>query len=95
MMIRERSTSMTQPLSDDAMLSLGRQYLRMADRDGATDRDQAALRDFVPALLHRLRQKAETGGDAGEVPVLDLRFCGEELADEVDEQIELALPAPE
>lgn len=95
MMIRERFTPMTQPISDDAMLSLGRQYLRMADREGATDRDQIALRDFVPALLHRLREKADLSEAGDEVPVLDLRFCGEELAANVDEQIELALPTPE
>jgi hypothetical protein len=95
MMIRERSILMTLPLSDDAMLSLGRQYLHMADRDGATDRDQAALRDFVPALLHRLREKAETCNGDGDVPILDLRFCGEELAVDADDQIELALPTPE
>ncbi|AXB76593.1 hypothetical protein [Novosphingobium sp. P6W] len=86
---------MTHPLSDDAMLSLGRQYLHMADREGATDHDQAALRDFVPALLHRLREKAEMWRDDGEMAVLDLRFCGEELAADADDQIELALPTPE
>jgi hypothetical protein len=86
---------MTTPLSDEAMLSLGLQYLRMADRDDATDRDQSALRDFVPALLHRLREKVEVARDLVEVPVLDLRFCGAEIVGGADEQIELALPRPE
>lgn len=84
---------MTQPLSDAAMLTLGRQYLQMADRENATARDQTMLRDFVPALLHRLQEKITIASDPPELPVLDLRFCGQELPDE--NQLEMRLPQPE
>lgn len=92
-MIRERSAPMTQPLSDEAMLTLGRQYLHMADRKDATERDQAALRDFVPALLHRLHEKTETTRALAGPPVLDLRFYG--LALPEDDQLEMRLPQPD
>lgn len=85
---------MTQPLSDDAMLVLGRQYLRLADREGATERDQAALRDFFPAVLHRLGEKVSVERADGADPVLDLRLGGIEMPGD-DGQIELALPQPE
>lgn len=82
-----------QPLSDDELLLLGQQHLRMADREGATDADQAALRDMMPALLRRLREKVEITRDLTELPVLDLGARGIRPLDE--QQIEMCLTVPE
>ncbi|WP_260925419.1 hypothetical protein [Novosphingobium sp. 9] len=94
MTIRMRDPEMANPLSDHEMLSLGRQYLQLADRDGASADDQTALRDFMPALLHRLGEKVDAAHERPDEPVLDLRFCGVELPAD-DPQTELALPEPE
>lgn len=81
------------PLPDDTLIELAHARFRMADRDGATDDDQMALRDLVPALIYRLKEKVDHDRRSANEPVLDLRFCGIELPD--DEQIELDLPRPE
>ncbi|MGF7152530.1 hypothetical protein [Novosphingobium gossypii] len=84
---------MTCPLSDEMMISLGCQYFRMADRSDATENDQAALRDFVPALLHRLRERAVAEPETLGPPTSNSRLCGTALRDEA--QIEMLLPQPE
>jgi len=63
-------------LSDDDMLALGRHYFMSADREGATRGDFLALRDFVPALLHRLEQKIEDTRDLVAIEMIDLRQPG-------------------
>lgn len=63
-------------LSDADMLALGRHYFMSADRDGATAGDFAALRDFVPALLHRLAEKVEVTNKLVSIPMIDLRQPG-------------------
>lgn len=79
------------PLPDETLIELAHQRLRIADRDGATDDDQVALRDLVPALIFRLREKIDFDRRMDDEPVLDLRLCAIELQ---DEQIELDLPRP-
>lgn len=59
-------------LSDNDLLALGKHYFDSADRDGARMADFTALRDFVPALLHRLREKVEITRDLVCIPEYDL-----------------------
>ncbi|XJJ69579.1 hypothetical protein WBP07_21755 (plasmid) [Novosphingobium sp. BL-8A] len=60
-------------LSDSDLLTLGRHYFQSADRQDASHADLVTLRDFLPAVLHRLQAKLEGTDDLVESEMTDLQ----------------------
>lgn len=62
---------MAVPMDDDTLIALAQQRLDDADREGATHEDCRQLRDIFPAVLQRLREKAEITRDLVSIELLD------------------------
>ncbi|WP_454798605.1 hypothetical protein [Novosphingobium lindaniclasticum] len=63
---------LTLPLTDEDLLRLARHRYAQADREGATNDDYVQLVDIFPAVLQRLREKAEITRDLLTIKRLDL-----------------------
>ncbi|WJM30124.1 hypothetical protein QUC32_27505 (plasmid) [Novosphingobium resinovorum] len=53
----------TSPIADDVLIALAQHRFDQADRADATHEDCRQLRDIFPAVLQRLREKAEITRD--------------------------------
>lgn len=53
----------TGPIADDVLIALAQHRFDQADRADATHEDCRQLRDIFPAVLQRLREKAEITRD--------------------------------
>ncbi|MGH6746605.1 hypothetical protein [Novosphingobium sp.] len=61
---------LTLPLSDDDLMRLAEHRLAQADRADASADDVSQMLDIFPAVLQRLREKAQQAGEFIEIPRL-------------------------
>ncbi|WP_334181703.1 hypothetical protein [Novosphingobium sp.] len=89
---------MTAPISDDALIALAQHRFDQAEREGATGDECRELRDIFPALLQRLREKAEITRNLLSIERVDLadpkaweRMAAAVSRNESEDQLQLAL----